>query len=95
MDFNLHHRAEYAGFDALDPFGTEAIAEIVDERRGLFWTRGLHIRRTALAFSIRVERELRDHKDAAAHVEDRAIHLALFVIKDAQDGNFAGQNFSV
>ena len=48
---------------------------------------------TGIVARIAAKREIGDHQCAAAHVNQRAIELAVFVVENAQSGNLARQLF--
>lgn len=89
MDFDLHICAEDTalGFEALCG---EDCEEVLVEGFGFFGRGGSSEAGAAALAAIAVEGELRDAEHAAADVEERAVHLALVVGKDAQVGALFG-----
>ena len=82
---------ENPGLDANAQSG-QCANELLVQRFALFGRRGLNETGTAAAARITVQSELRYRKDRATHIEKRAIHLSLLIVKDAQVGDFFGHD---
>ena len=83
-EVHLHVGTEAAGFDLQAVLGSEAVVEIVIQRRSLLWPRGVDERRTVALAAIGIERELRYTEDRAADFTDGEVHLPLLVLEHTQ-----------
>ena len=83
-EVHLHVCAEAAGFDMEAVLGSEAVIEIVIQRRSLLRARGIDERRTVTFAAIGVERELRYAEDSSANIADSKVHLPLLVLEHTQ-----------
>src|SRR5690349_9643995 len=75
----------------LHPMSRYQCFETLDQQLSDVWRRGAGEAGAASFARIGVERELRDNQHCPANIEQRAIHLASLVLKDAQIDNFLGQ----
>ena len=80
---DLHHSLENAGFHR-NGSTAGAFHKVVVQIEGLPGWRGLVETWPASLAAIAIERELRNHQQAAAGFPDTAIHLARLIRKDAQ-----------
>ena len=83
-EVHLHVGAEAAGFDLEAVLGSEAVVEIVIQRRSLLRAGGVDERRTVTFAAIGIERELRYAEDCAAYIADGEVHLPLLVLEHTQ-----------
>ena len=81
---HLHVCSEAAGFDMEAVLGSEAVIEIVIQRRSLLRARGGDERRTVTFAAIGIERELRYAEDSSAYIADSEVHLPLLVLEHTQ-----------
>src|SRR5438445_943578 len=78
-----HHRLENSGCHG-DTELAQRFAEFLVERFGQFRRRRSNETRPPLPARIAIKRELRDDQGAAFHIQQRAVHLTLLVLEDAQ-----------
>src|SRR5262249_55067330 len=87
---DLHVGLEAAGF-AAHSSRANLFYEIFIELASLFGRRR-GVERWPLALAdVSVKGELRDRKNCATLIEDRAVHLAVFIFKDPQADDFLGK----
>lgn len=90
MDFDIHMGSEDAGGNIVS-HSPKLIDEIIYQGFGLFGARGVGVRRPSSFPCIAVERKLGDDKDFTIDVGQCGVHFAIFVIKNAQAGDFSSQ----
>ena len=83
-EVHLHVGTEAAGFDMETVLGSEAVIEIVIQRRSLLRACGVDERRTVAFAAIGIERELGYTEDGAAYIADGEVHLPLLVLEHTQ-----------
>lgn len=90
----FHVRPEPAGGDLQARFA-QPFGEMLIEPLGCRRRRGLREGRPIAFAAIAIQSELGNDQDFAAVVDDRAVHLALVVFKDAETLNFIGKGGGV
>src|SRR5262249_3246709 len=83
--FHRHHGLENAGGDA-DPKLAQRFAKSLVNRLGLLRWSGRDETGAAAAARVAIQRELRNDESRTLHVEKRAIHLLVLVLKNAKVG---------
>ena len=83
-EVHLHVGAEATGFDMEAVLGSEAVVEIVIQRRSLLRAGGVDERRTVTLAAIGIERELGYTEDCPAYIADGEVHLPLLVLEYTQ-----------
>src|SRR5260370_20239592 len=73
------------------PIASKSILEVLKETFCNYWRRSIGEAGAAAPAHIGIERELRDDQNFSAGIEERTVHLALIVAKDAQIDNFISQ----
>jgi len=90
VDLYEHHGPEAASGHG-DAGGAQVVGEALHQRLGHVGQGGVGEAGTAAAARVGVERELGDDQGLAAAVQQREVHLARGVLKDAQVGDLLGQ----
>src|SRR4051812_6790832 len=85
------HGGPKDAFRQLNAALPDEAAEFRVERLGHLGARRFGESRPVPLAGVSEQRELRDREHGAAHVEDRAVHLALVVLEDAQVHDLAGE----
>jgi hypothetical protein len=77
------------------PITSKSFLEMLKEGFCNYWRRGVCKAGATPPARISVEGELRDDQHFAANIEQRAVHPALVVAKDAQIDNFVSQGLDL
>src|SRR5260370_33017331 len=93
-NLNSHRSTKNPTCDS-KPIASKSILEELKETFCNYWRRGIGKTGTAASAHISIERELRDDQHFAANIEQRAVHLAFIVAKDAQVDNFISQGLDL
>ena len=83
-EVHLHVGAKAAGFNLEAVLGTEAVVEIVIQRRSLLRACGGDERRAVALAAIGIECELGYTEDCPANITDGEVHLPLLVLEHTQ-----------
>lgn len=81
IDFHHCLKDSCFGFDALRP---DALDEVFIKRVCFFRFGSVNVRGATATPRVTIERELRDYQYCARCIEQRKIHLAVLIVKDAQ-----------
>src|SRR5579859_1576086 len=89
---NFHVSAENSAGNG-KPIVSKGVLETLNKRFRNYWRGGICKAGTAATARIGIEGKLRDNQSFSTNIEQRAVHLALIVFKNAQMDDFIGQGF--
>ncbi len=89
---NFHVSAENPAGNG-KPIASKSILETFKEGFRNYWWRSICKAGAAAPARVGIECKLRDNQSFSTNIEERTVHLAFIVFKDAQMDNFIGQGF--
>src|SRR5437868_933877 len=93
-NLNSHISTKYPTGDS-EPITSNSLLEVLNEGFCNYWRRRIRKAGTSASACIGVEGELRDDQNFSTNIEQRAVHLAFIVTKDAQVSNFVNQSLDL
>lgn len=89
---NFHVSAENPAGNG-KPIASKSILETLKDGFCNYWWRSVCKAWAATPARVSIKGELRDGQNISTTIEERTVHLAFIVFKDAQMDNFIGQGF--